>query len=168
MTKYFKIARWYALICCLQPLIMSKAFGQQMDLSKFDILIHDTLISKPDFIAHVNKMDSARLKRLVFAPITDGYKVIYYLNRRIYAKGEIKHKLENGVWTYWHEGGQKAREGKCSGGKREGIHTYWYPNGKLRGVGSFVNDEYDGKWMMYKEDGTETTEQIYKKGKLVR
>ena len=139
-----------------------------MDLAKYDVLIRDTLISKSDFMENASKLDSARAKRLVFAPITDGDKVIYYLNGKIYAKGQIKNKVEEGIWTYWHKDGQKAREGKYVGGKREGIHTYWYPNGKFRSVGSFADDKYDGKWTMYKEDGTETVEQVYKKGKQVK
>ena len=70
--------------------------------------------------------------------------------------------------TYWHENGQKAREGSFDGGKRTGTHTYWYPNGNLRGIGNFKNDKYDGKWIMRKEDGSEAIEQFYKDGELVK
>ena len=113
-------------------------------------------------------MDSARAKLLTFKPITDGPKNVYYLNGQLSGQGEIKNKKENGFWTYWHENGQKAREGSFDAGKRTGTHTYWYPNGNLRGVGNFKNDKYDGKWTMHKEDVSETIEQFYKDGELVK
>lgn len=77
-------------------------------------------------------------------------------------------KKENGFWTYYHNNGQKAREGNFSKGKREGTHKYWYANGNPRGTGNFKNDKYDGKWTTYQEDGKEIIEQVYKNGELVK
>jgi antitoxin component YwqK of YwqJK toxin-antitoxin module len=53
-------------------------------------------------------------------------------------------------------------------GQREGTHTYWYENGKMRGVGGFKNDAYEGSWTMYAEDGTQQSVQTYQAGKLVK
>jgi antitoxin component YwqK of YwqJK toxin-antitoxin module len=142
--------------------------GQNLNLDEYDIFIGDTLINKTDFITNGKSLNSERTKRLTFKPIADGQKRFYYLNGQLSGQGEIKNKKENGLWTYWHDNGQKAREGSFDEGKRTGTHTYWYPNGKLRGVGNFKNDKYDGKWTMYNEDGTETIEQIYKDGELVK
>lgn len=142
--------------------------GQNLNLEEYDIFIGDTVINKTDFINNGKGLDSIRAKLLTFKPIVDGQRKIYYLNGQLSGQGEIKNKKENGPWTYWHENGQKAREGSFSEGMRTGTHTYWYPNGKLRGVGNFRNDKYDGKWTMYKEDGSEVIEQFYKNGELVK
>ena len=142
--------------------------GQNLNLDEYDIFIGNTLINKTDFIKNGKSLSSERAKLLTFKPITDGHKKIYYLNGQLSGQGEIKNKKENGLWIYWHENGQKAREGSFDEGKRTGTHTYWYPNGNLRGVGNFKNDKYDGKWTMHKEDGSETIEQFYKDGALVK
>lgn len=158
----------FLLAALLHYLVPGIALGQTMDLNSYDVFIGDTLISKQDFMANVAKLDSSRAKKLIFKPMVDGLKQIYYLNGAVYAKGEIKNKHENGLWTYWHQNGQKAREGVFVNGKREGIHKYWYPNGNTRGVGNFKNDKYDGKWLMYNEDGALMAEQLYKSGELIK
>jgi len=157
----------------LSVLVLSLCFSlrgssQNIDLNKYDIIINDTLISKSDFIEKSATLDSVRLKLLQFKPISDGYKKAYYLNGKLYSEGSVKNGKEDGFWIYWHSNGQKAREGNFVQGKREGIHRYWFPNGRLRGEGTFKNDKYDGKWIMHKEDGSETVEQVYKNGELVR
>ena len=144
------------------------ASGQNLDLNKYDISINDTLINKFDFIKNGKSLDSTRLKHLVFKPISDGYKKIYYLNGQLYSQGEIKNGKEEGFWTYWYDNGKKAREGNFIQGKRDGTHKYWFPDGRLRGEGVFKNDVYDGKWVMYKEDGSGSVEQTYKNGELVK
>ena len=138
--------------------------AQNLNLDEYDVSINDTLIDKSDFFKNKSNIDSNRLKHLVFNPITDGQKKIYYLNGQLYAQGEIKNKKETGFWVYWHDNGQKAREGNFENGKRTGTHTYWYRNGKLRGTGNFKDDKYDGKWTIYKEDGSKEIEQIYENG----
>jgi hypothetical protein len=143
-------------------------FSQNLDLNEYDILFNDSLICKTDFLKNSSKIDSSRLKDLTFVPISNGEKTIYYLSGGIYAKGEIKKKKEDGFWTYWHENGNKAREGDFVNGIKSGTHSYWYKNGNIRGVGNFKNDKYHGKWTMHKEDKSEIIEQLYKKGKLIK
>jgi antitoxin component YwqK of YwqJK toxin-antitoxin module len=156
------------LIFATSFLVTITLHGQNLNLDEYDIFIGDTLINKTDFIKNGKSLNSERAKLLTFKPITDGQKEIYYLNGQLSGQGEIKNKKENGLWTYWHENGQKAREGSFDQGKRTGTHTYWYPNGNVRGIGNFKNDKYDGKWTMHKEDGSETIEQLYKDGELVK
>ena len=155
-------------IFILHLAIASLAWGQSLDLNKYDVIINDSLISKSDFLKNGKNLDSARLKQLTFKPISDGLRKTYYLNGKLYSEGEIKNQKEEGFWTYWHENGTKAREGNFKKGKREGTHKYWYASGILRGEGNFKNDQYDGKWLMYKEDSSEVVEQIYKNGELVK
>lgn len=38
-------------------------------------------------------------------------------------------------------------------GRKNGEFKVFFPNGKLRGKGNFKDDQYDGKWEMYYEDG---------------
>ncbi len=142
--------------------------GQNINFDDYDIFLSDTLICKADFVKNGKSIDSLRLKYLTFKPIADGDKKIYYLNGQLYGQGQIKNKKENGLWVYWHENGQKAREGHFEEGIKTGIHTYWYKSGNLRGVGSFKNDKYEGKWTMYKEDNSESIVQFYKNGELVK
>ena len=148
--------------------LTSISFSQHLNMDDYDIFINDTLISKSDFIKKSSTLDSGRQKRLMFKPIKDGQKTIYYLNGALYGQGEIRNKKEIGFWVYWYENGKKAREGNFLEGKREGMHAYWYANGNLRGTGHFKNDRYDGKWTMYNEDGSQAIEQIYKNGELIK
>ncbi len=143
----------FSFVFCLQ--------GQRVNLDEYEIFINDTLIYKADFTKNGKKIDSERLTHLTFKPITDGQKKYYYLNGQLSAEGEIKNKKEYGFWVYWHENGQKAREGSFDKGIPTGVHSYWYPNGNLRGVGNFKNGKYDGKWTMYNEDGSDKIEQYY-------
>ena len=149
-------------------LLGTPSFGQTLDLNKLDVLLHDTLISKTDFLANANTLQASRAGYLKFVPPTDGSRTVYYLTGVRYAQGELKDGKETGWWTYWHRNGQKAREGRFVNGQREGTHTYWYENGKMRGVGNFKNDAYDGTWTMYAEDGAQQSIQTYQAGKLVK
>lgn len=149
-------------------LLTIPSFGQALDLNNMDVLLHDTLISKTDFMANANKLPASRAAYLKFTPPTDGSRTVYYLTGTRYAQGELKKGKETGLWTYWHRNGQKAREGRFINGQREGTHTYWYENGKMRGIGSFKNDAYEGTWTTYAEDGTQQSVQTYQAGKLIK
>jgi len=146
------------------------SFGQSvnMDLNAMDVVLHDTLISKTDFIANVNTMPASRAKYLVFAPPKDGPRTIYYLSGSRYAQGVLQSGKETGEWTYWHRNGQKARVGPYVNGQREGTHTYWYENGNMRGVGGFKHDVYEGTWTMYAEDGKQQSVQTFQNGKPIK
>jgi antitoxin component YwqK of YwqJK toxin-antitoxin module len=37
-----------------------------------------------------------------------------------------------GVWTIWHENGQKKAEGAYKSNKREGVWTYWDDKGNVK------------------------------------
>jgi antitoxin component YwqK of YwqJK toxin-antitoxin module len=46
------------------------------------------------------------------------------------AEGEYKDGKEEGLWTFWHDNGQKEKEGVFKDGKEEGLWTEWDENGK--------------------------------------
>jgi hypothetical protein len=71
-------------------LLTTTSFGQSLDLNNMDVLLHDTLISKTDFMANVNALPASRAKYLAFAPPTDGIRTVYYLTGTHYAQGELK------------------------------------------------------------------------------
>ncbi len=74
------------------------SFGQSvnMDLNAMDVVLHDTLISKSDFIANVNTLPASRAKYLIFAPPTDGPRTIYYLSGGRYGQGVLQSGKETG------------------------------------------------------------------------
>jgi hypothetical protein len=156
------------LVGAMLLLATNFSFGQTLDLDKMDVLLHDTLISKTDFLTNGKALPASRLEHLTFAPPTDGVKTVYYLNGARYAQGEIQKGKETGMWTYWHRNGQKAREGSFLKGQREGTHTYWYANGQIRGVGGFKRDVYEGTWTMYDENGVQQSTQTFQAGKRIK
>ncbi|WBA43968.1 toxin-antitoxin system YwqK family antitoxin [Hymenobacter canadensis] len=158
----------FLLVGALLTPFLSFSQSLNMDLNAMDVVIHDTLISKSDFIANVNTLPASRAKYLVFAPPTDGLRTIYYLSGGRYAQGVLQSGKETGEWTYWHRNGQKARVGPYVNGQREGTHSYWYENGNLRGVGGFQHDEYEGTWTMYAEDGKPQSVQTFRNGKSIK
>ena len=38
---------------------------------------------------------------------------------------------EDGLWTEWHDNGQKMQEGHHEDGEAEGLHTEWDEEGKV-------------------------------------
>ena len=62
------------------------------------------------------------------------------------AKGEVKKGIKVGEWSFWHE------------------------NGQLAAKGIFLNNQMEGSWKHYLEDGTVNwfLTGIYKNGKKVK
>ncbi len=147
--------------------ITTNLYSQNIDLDKYEIYVKDTLISNSDFMKNGQNLSEEKVKTIEFKPISDGNKTAYYLSGKLYSKGKIENGKENGLWEYWNENGNKAREGEFVDGKPNGTHKYWYENGNLRGIGEWKNGIYEGKWEMYNETGDEKIIQNYKDGKLV-
>jgi len=58
------------------------------------------------------------------------------------------------LWTYWYENGQKSFEKTYKYGKIDGLTIGWYQNGQKSIEGAYKNNERNGEWTFYKEDGT--------------
>ena len=56
----------------------------------------------------------------------------YDFSKTPVAFGTIKNGEKDGLYTSWHENGQKQREGTYKDGKNHGLWTTWYVNGQKR------------------------------------
>ena len=77
--------------------------------------------------------------------------------------------MKQGLWTMWHENGQKMAEAGLEIGMAEGIFRMWYDNGQIREEGIYKNSEKNGICRGWHEDGTINAELsgIYKDGKKI-
>ena len=77
--------------------------------------------------------------------------------------------MKQGLWTMWHENGQKMMEAGLEIGMAEGIFRMWYDNGQIREEGIYKNSEKNGICRGWHEDGTINAELsgIYKDGKKI-
>jgi antitoxin component YwqK of YwqJK toxin-antitoxin module len=98
--------------------------------------------------------------------------------------------LKDGLWEHWYLNGQqelmdaylvKSEEKKTylkEGSKKyaeftksnlvsvqEGPHFSWYENGQPKDEGAFKDNNQDGKWIYYYDDGKKMYEQTFVKGK---
>jgi antitoxin component YwqK of YwqJK toxin-antitoxin module len=58
-----------------------------------------------------------------------------------------------GVWTVWHENGQKWMEYEYRNGLMDGPFLKWYPNGQKRTVGEYRGGKKEGAWTAWYEAG---------------
>ena len=83
------------------------------------------------------------------------------------ASGELKGGRLHGLWTKWHENGQKAAEESYKDGKKHGMHRNWFKNGVKEREVIFMEGELDGTATIWREDGSKEMESIHKYGKKV-
>ena len=77
--------------------------------------------------------------------------------------GNYKDGTRDGLWTEWHENGQKSAEGNYKDGKLW-TAVAWRLNGEKCPETNVVNG--NGDWVWYKEDGTESWRRTYKDGEV--
>ena len=108
-----------------------------------------------------------------------GPTITTYDNGKLSSKGNFKDGKWNGLWTYFHENGQKKGEGSFENGDgsdegntgiprngREGTWTFWYKNGQKKTEFTFKNGKNDGLITGWYENGNKMTEGTYKDGKI--
>ncbi len=69
-----------------------------------------------------------------------------------------------GVWSEWHDNGQKYSEIPFILGKIDGVRQYWYENGQKRFEGMWRNGFEVGVHRTWHENGQLHTERIYDYG----
>jgi|ETNmetMinimDraft_13_1059891.scaffolds.fasta_scaffold37847_2 antitoxin component YwqK of YwqJK toxin-antitoxin module len=89
----------------------------------------------------------------------------YDFSKTPVAFGTIKNGKFDGLYTFWHDNGQKRREGTYKDGKFDGEWTYWYEDGKKKDEGTYKNGEKDGLYTSWHENGQKQREGTYKDGK---
>ena len=91
----------------------------------------------------------------------DGLWTEWHENGEKYEEGTYKDGKEDGLWTWWYENGQKRREGKRQGYNKYGKWTAWHDNGKKKWEGSFNDGKKEGKWTYFYENGQKEEEGTY-------
>ena len=102
----------------------------------------------------------------------------------------FKDNLLHGRRTEWYFKGRKKMEGNWNEGKKDGLEKWWYGNGeqkseKIFSDGKFmsavqwkpngekcpatkIDENGNGFFVWYNEDGTERKRETYKDGELVK
>jgi len=78
--------------------------------------------------------------------------------------GEGTFQQDEGVWTSWHQNGQKWRESHYVAEEKHGPWNAWYANGKKGVEGHYDQGAQVGEWTHWHENGTKAGEGAYKKG----
>ena len=73
--------------------------------------------------------------------------------------------MREGVWTYWHDNGQKQSEGTYKNDKQEGVWTRWHQNGKEQSEQTYKNGKPDGVWTWWDDKGNVEKTETCKSGK---
>ncbi|MCB9733126.1 MAG: toxin-antitoxin system YwqK family antitoxin [Deltaproteobacteria bacterium] len=79
-------------------------------------------------------------------------------------KGDVRFEQE-AHWTFWHDNGQKEKEGTFRDGEASGRWTFWYPDGQVMFDGGFEDGQEQGPWSGYYPDGAKRFGGEYEKGK---
>lgn len=88
--------------------------------------------------------------------------------------------LLTGLWTYWHENGQKQAEGEYKDARgsgergdtgiledgREGLWLFWHENGNKKSEATFVGGMREGPAIAWRESGTKRSEAHYTADRL--
>ncbi|MCL2132284.1 MAG: hypothetical protein FWH36_07535 [Lentimicrobiaceae bacterium] len=86
----------------------------------------------------------------------------YFPGEKKYIEGKYnKEEARNGVWTSWHENGNKNSEGKYIDGQLDGKYRVWYENGKLRYKGQYKMGIRVDVWEFYDVEGNKTKREVY-------
>lgn len=88
----------------------------------------------------------------------------YFLSGKIQNTGSyssIKKETKDGLWTYWHENGQKKSEENYRDGKREGMSTAWHENGNKSQETNYADDMSVGLMRRWHENGQLKSEVAY-------
>ena len=64
-----------------------------------------------------------------------------YDSGKVELLGQAKDGKPDGLWTSWHENGQKVKEGMMKDGKEHGLYTEWHENGQKRTEVTFKDGE---------------------------
>lgn len=95
----------------------------------------------------------------------EGLWTWWYENGQKAQEAVFKYGKEEGPWTWWYQSGQKGVEGAYKNGKEEGTWTWWHANGQKAMEGAFKNGLEDGLWILWHENGQKEQEGAYRVGK---
>ena len=94
-------------------------------------------------------------------------KLKYYDNENIESSTEWNHGIEDGLYTYWYNDGQKEQEGNYKDGEKDGKWTKWDNDGQKQSEETYKDGQLDGLVTAWYENGQKKREVIYKDGKRI-
>ena len=71
---------------------------------------------------------------------------------------------EDGLYTEYHENGQKILEVPIKDGRKDRVEFTWYESGQKESKGNYKDGERDGLWTVWYENGRKWKEKHYKDG----
>ena len=77
----------------------------------------------------------------------------------------LRRGRRHGLWTKWHENGQKSAEGEYRDGEKIGRWTGWHENGQRKLQGEFRDGKQHGLWTFWHENGQKKDEGEWQDGK---
>jgi antitoxin component YwqK of YwqJK toxin-antitoxin module len=99
--------------------------------------------------------------------IKHGHSTYWHENGQKRREGAYRDGERHGTWTSWHENGQKRSEGTYRDGKKHGAWKAWHENGQKMSEGAWRDGKQTGKWTSWRENGTKYFEGEYRDGKFV-
>jgi antitoxin component YwqK of YwqJK toxin-antitoxin module len=94
-----------------------------------------------------------------------GWGALYYINRNVKGLYQLKDGKKDGLFTSWHENGQKDGQHSWKDGKQDGLSTYWYENGQKRSEANFKEGKIDGLSTYWYENRQKRQQHSWKDGK---
>jgi antitoxin component YwqK of YwqJK toxin-antitoxin module len=86
----------------------------------------------------------------------------WYQNGQAKMIGNLEEGLRVGRFVWWHENGVKQSMGSYDAqGNKVGQWTWWHKNGMKSIVGQYKDDQPDGLWRQWDENGVQTREKTF-------
>ena len=82
----------------------------------------------------------------------EGYWERYWVEGKIFAKGNYTNGNKEGLWKYYFYNDQILATENYSNGSREGLCKYYYPNGNLFKEVCYKNNKVVGWVILYDEN----------------
>src|SRR5690606_32202794 len=80
--------------------------------------------------------------------------IFYNTDGRLFSKGNFDNSgKRTGEWTWFHEDGSIEEISNYKSGKLEGENKSYFENGKLKYSVPFNNDEMNGEFVVYNDQG---------------
>jgi antitoxin component YwqK of YwqJK toxin-antitoxin module len=140
--------------------------GQTINPYEYDIYRKNILIAPSEY-NEIQKLPVFIKEKIVYKPITDGFKIYHYLSGEINSRGIIKNKKREGKWIFYYAAGGIECTAEYKDGKKDGKYASWFYNGSLNEQGSYKNDLKEGHWISKEADGTLRGKYFYKEGYLI-
>ncbi len=98
--------------------------------------------------------------------VVDGLWTSWHENGQKQESGSYAKEVEVGDWKWWDENGQLIALGNFVEGKREGAWTFWYSNGIKQMDARYEGGVGSGNWTLYFDDGSRWAQGQYSDGEI--